>query len=203
MRLGRAVLILTGVGLAALVGGVGVGIQLENRDSFCASCHTEPETLYYNRTLATPIDLASAHGGTEPRVRCIDCHSGEGIAGRALSLGQGAGDLLAYLLGNYTSPAETSNPVGDQGCTKCHIPVEREGAGAETTGTIASRSHYHFAEYLNEWWTRIPSPAGTCFACHPSHLGAGATQLDIPTTNTSDACDNCHTALSGWRPEDN
>lgn len=202
MSLGRAIVILLAVGLTLGVASVGVGTQLENRDAFCASCHTEPETVYFNRSMAAPVDLASTHAGIDTRVRCIDCHSGEGIAGRALSLEQGAGDLLAYVLGNYTSPALTTNPVGDAGCTKCHIPIEEENTNPPSTAAL-SNSHYHFAAYLTEWKARKPNAAGACARCHPSHLEIGVEGQDFSGTTTSAACDDCHAALSGWRPEDN
>jgi hypothetical protein len=70
-------LIVTGavvaVGIILASGGLVTAIQLENRNAFCASCHTEPESEYYQRSLAAPVDLASAHNAKN--VACIQCHS--------------------------------------------------------------------------------------------------------------------------------
>ena len=49
------VVLLTGGSLAAAT-------QVENRNSFCASCHTQPESEFYQRSLATPVDLPSWGG---------------------------------------------------------------------------------------------------------------------------------------------
>jgi nitrate/TMAO reductase-like tetraheme cytochrome c subunit len=50
-------------------------------DQFCASCHTQPESIFFQRsTGALAVDLASFH--TTQKTRCIDCHSGPGLFGR-------------------------------------------------------------------------------------------------------------------------
>ena len=76
------------------------GMQLENHDSFCASCHTSPESDYVDRAHAgTAVDLASFHTGQG--VRCIDCHSGEGVNGRVQAMPLGGHDLLKFVSGNF------------------------------------------------------------------------------------------------------
>jgi len=46
-------------------------MQFENHNSFCASCHTEGEQTFFDRSLASdPIDLASIHNIKE-QARCI------------------------------------------------------------------------------------------------------------------------------------
>ena len=49
------------VGGASVVTGLAYAAHIENNDAFCASCHTQPESQYYQRALAPPVDLASAH----------------------------------------------------------------------------------------------------------------------------------------------
>src|ERR1051325_2211898 len=57
-------------------------MQFENHNSFCASCHTQGEQTFYDRSTAkTPVDLASVHN-IQGQARCIDCHTGPGIIGR-------------------------------------------------------------------------------------------------------------------------
>lgn len=190
------VLLLSAVLLPAVV--VGGATALENRDSFCASCHTHPEVEYFERSLQAPSDLASAH--TPARVRCIDCHSGAGPLGRTVSLRQGASDLAAYLTGDFAQPAETTNPVGDPGCVKCHL---QPSAVADLSAPVVdiSASHYHFAEYTAEWLARQPDPRGSCSVCHVGHApealpGQGYTVSAAAT----ESCEACHAALSGWVP---
>ena len=101
------------VALVAATGGTAYAIQLENNDSFCASCHTQPESQFYQQSLAAqPATLAAFH--TQKQVRCIDCHSGGQPFGRLSGVAQGTQDLLAYYSKNYHSPAVTLNKLGDE-----------------------------------------------------------------------------------------
>src|SRR5512147_1485352 len=93
-----ALVVFIPLSLAGLTGFT--AMQFENHDSFCASCHTQPESDYFQRAAApAPVDLASFHTGKS--VRCIDCHSGSGLMGRPSALMLGAHDLLAYISKNY------------------------------------------------------------------------------------------------------
>ena len=177
-------------------GGITLAVQLENQDSFCASCHTEPETTFYSRSLENPSDLASSHAHTELNVRCIDCHSGEGINGRISSLQQGARDLAVYLSGEFEQPATSHNPVGNEGCTKCHTP---DAPDVVSLTNIDSQSHYHLASYLMEWDLRSPQPIGTCVICHTAHDQSTSAE-DHFTPPTNQVCEDCHRDLSGWQP---
>lgn len=186
------------VGLLAALAVVGA-VGLENNDAFCASCHTEPEANFYRRTLTEPSDLASAHSNTG--IRCIDCHSGEGVAGRLGALQQGASDLVAYLGGGYEQPAVTHHPVGEIGCVKCHTPPSRDNSVIGDLNHIHSQSHYHLVEYAAAWQAASPNPAGTCVACHVAHSeGTIESLLWRPMRIVSAMCDTCHIALSGQMP---
>src|SRR5512137_741659 len=66
------------VGLSA--SGFAFAATQESHDQFCASCHTQPESTFVARSTSTSVDLASHH--TTQNALCIDCHSGQGIAGR-------------------------------------------------------------------------------------------------------------------------
>jgi len=168
------------VGLVLLVGG-GVGAaQFENRDSFCASCHSEPESAYVDRSVAAqPVDLASFH--TTKGTRCIDCHSGPGLAGRASALTLGARDLTRYLTGHYAQPAPLTRPIPDSHCIKCH-------------GDIADDQAFdnHFHVFLSQWQSLSPD-AATCVDCHAAHTTDGS--ADIMYLNQDRAttvCQACH-----------
>ncbi len=152
-------------GLAALGGALllaiatvltvyGVAVQKENDDAFCASCHTKPETTYYQNSLTNrERDLAAWHRGEE--TRCIDCHSGPGVRGRLVAMGNGLLDLLAYRSGNYRDPAVTMRPVDDAGCTKYHdmpkVFAGEAGEGRSVTGVEGYDGHYHAELLLLRW----------------------------------------------------
>lgn len=172
-------------------GAYAYGLHLESQDAFCASCHTEPESTYYQQTLAAEkTTLAAFH--SEKDTRCIDCHSGKGVPGRLKAMMTGALDMLAYRTGNYQQPAQTTRPVGNEGCTKCHnMSLFPAGEGAVDRGPY---SHYH-ADSLNLAWRVRGGPKNTCTVCHPAHvqgdLGEGfTTALRIET-----GCRMCHSAL--------
>ena len=177
---------------------IGTATALEGYDPFCSACHTEPEVEYVSRSLSDPTDLASVH--TPAEVRCIDCHSGEDLFGRSVSLRQGASDLAAYVSGNYARPAITTNPVGEVGCTKCHDAPGSIGVFARTEGGVTS-SHYHFHEYAAEWLAREPNAGGSCGMCHKAHiLDTLANHGFVIDSELELACEACHAALSGWVP---
>jgi predicted CXXCH cytochrome family protein len=173
-------------GMGALVGVVlliGSGVEaahLENRDSFCASCHSEPESTYVDRSVATsPVDLASFH--TTKAVRCIDCHSGPGLGGRISALTLGARDLTHYLTGHYTQPAPQTRPVTDAQCTKCHADV----AANQTFDN-------HFHVFLAQWQSLSPD-AATCVSCHESHVTDGSADIGyLNQARTTQVCQACH-----------
>jgi len=170
-------------GLVLLAAGsVAVSLNLENHDSFCASCHTEPESRYFQQSQdKNAPTLASFH--TQKAVNCIDCHSSSGPLGRAAGLTQGTQDLMAYISGHYHSPAITLNKLGDESCTKCHPNVE-----------VNAGFNNHFHRFLPRWQAVNPQ-AGRCVDCHTSHPVADATQgyFDVPTVQQ--VCEGCHAAI--------
>ncbi|MDE3091260.1 MAG: NapC/NirT family cytochrome c [Chloroflexota bacterium] len=175
-----AVFGLVAVFLAA--GGTAYAINLENQDAFCASCHTEPESKYLEQSLdKNTRNLAAFH--TQKTVRCIDCHSGGGIFGRATGLTQGAQDLMAYQSGNYHAPAITLSKLGDDSCTKCH---------ADTMTRRDFNNHFHL--YLSEWQASDPN-AAHCVDCHVAHPVGDPTQQFLTVKTVQTICQDCHNAL--------
>src|SRR5947209_2914979 len=175
--------------LAGLVlfagGGFATGATLEARDSFCASCHTQPEGTYYQRTQADVVDLASKHHAAWA-TRCIDCHSGPGLTGRVGAMAVGARDLAAFFTHTDQQPATLTVPIGDANCLKCH-------AGVPDTRDF----NQHFHAFLARWQARDAN-AGTCVSCHSAHSTAGdASQAFLDQQRTSQVCDSCHQANIG------
>ena len=165
-------------------GGLAYGAHLENNDGFCASCHTQPETLYFERSLAAPVDLATFH--TTKAVTCIDCHSGDGSIGRVSAMTSVAlPDLAHYLNGHYRSPATTTVPVGDDHCLKCHANVPNR-----------QDFNNHFHVFLATWQARSPNDAASCVDCHQSHVTGGIVDAGYLQQATTDAvCQRCHASL--------
>jgi len=154
-------------------------MQFENRDSFCASCHTEPESGYYQREAAAPVDLASFHA--TKNTRCIDCHSGKGYPGREAALILGARDLLAFVSKHYTQPAPLTQPISDIHCLKCHSDV-----------TTKRDFNNHFHVFLSQWQAQDSNAAG-CVDCHESHITTGDVSIAfLNQGDTRQVCNSCH-----------
>jgi nitrate/TMAO reductase-like tetraheme cytochrome c subunit len=118
------------------LGGIGFATAsvLEEKDTFCTSCHMVPETTYYNRAYialdypADPIyDLATQHYATandEP-FKCINCHRGDGSLGHRLSTtALAARDSVTYLLGREDPTIEKTHIneawLPNAACVSCH-----------------------------------------------------------------------------------
>jgi hypothetical protein len=154
--------------------------HLESNDSFCASCHSQPESMYFMRSIASqPVDLASNHHAQA--TRCIDCHSGRGITGRIGAMSVGAGDLLAWVTHRAIQPAPLTVPIGDANCLKCH---------GDVTSTRDFRRHFH--AFLPRWQA-IDRNAATCVDCHTAHTTDGDPNLGfLQQQHVSQVCDACH-----------
>lgn len=179
-KLSIPVFALVGVLFLLSFGTYETAARMEERDAFCASCHTEPESTYYQNSLAAePVDLAAWHHGQE--VRCIDCHAGIGLPGRLGAMRIGAGDLAAYLTHTDQQPAPLTNPIGDSHCLKCHQDV---------TQTQDFNRHFHV--FLAQWQQLDPQ-AGTCVDCHSAHTADGDPTLGFLQQNrTEQVCQACH-----------
>lgn len=162
-------------------------MQFENHNSFCASCHTEGEFTFYNRSVASaPMDLASLHD-IKGQARCIDCHTGPGIIGRYGGLMAGATDLVSYFSGHYPQPAALEEPYPDANCMKCHESLRAKKD---------FNNHFHF--FLFQWQAMDPVNAAHCVDCHASHDTTNdAGVMFINQAKTVRVCDKCHSTVGG------
>ena len=179
----KYLMVAVGVGVMLAASGFTFAATQEQHDYFCSSCHTQPETTYYQRTQAAlAVDLASAH--TAKQVRCIDCHSGKGVTGRVSAELLGAHNALAFYTGTAVQPAKQTSPIGDTNCLKCHTKV--------LTGRDMN-NHFHF--FLLRWQARDPA-AATCVSCHTGHATDGQANIAfLSQSHTVPVCDACHRAL--------
>lgn len=167
------------VGLVMAGSGFGFAASREAHDPFCASCHTQPESTYFDRSTHPPVDLASAH--TKESTRCIDCHSGQGLTGRLQAELLGAHNALAYLTRTAIQPAPLTRPIADASCLKCH---------ADITGRQDFNNHFH--NFLPRWQAVDPG-AATCVSCHSGHTTDGRADLAyLNEGRTRAVCDACH-----------
>lgn len=173
-----AFLIISGLGTA----GYFTMAHTEERDSFCASCHSQPETTYFERSQAvTATDLASFHRAKS--TRCIDCHSGPSVIGRISAMGLGATDLFAFITGTAQQPAPLKVPITDGNCLKCH---------ADTAQTRDFNRHFH--AFLSKWQA-IDKSAATCVDCHSAHTTDGLANITfLQEQRTIAVCQRCHQA---------
>lgn len=164
------------------VSGTTYALHLEENDGFCASCHTEPETAFFNQSQTQPAASLAAFHAQVPNhaTRCIDCHSGGGTFGRVDGLMQGQADLLAYYSGHYKTPAVTTNPMGDDSCLKCH-------------GDISQRRDFqnHFHRFLSQWQAIDPN-AARCTTCHAAHSTTADAQTYLTVSTVQAVCNDCH-----------
>jgi predicted CXXCH cytochrome family protein len=177
---------LVAVGIILASGGLVTAIKLENHNAFCASCHTEPESQYYQRSLAAPVDLASAHNAKN--VPCIQCHSGPGTTGRVEAIASvAAPDTFAFYSGHYRKPATVTVPLGDEHCLKCHAEV-----------TTRQDFNNHFHAFLPRWQAQAPKDAATCVECHQGHNTNGRADIAyLEEATTVAVCQRCHSTLRG------
>ncbi len=186
---GRIQMIAAGVIAAFILFGMAIpagAMQMENHDSFCASCHTEGEQTFFNRSLAPEdksTDLASFHAAKHA-ARCIDCHTGPGLIGRYGGLMAGSTDLISFYSGHYPQPAALEEPYPDANCLKCH---------ADLAAKKDFKNHFHV--FLSQWQSLDPKNAGSSVDCHASHdTTSDASLMFLNKAKTEQTCQKCHAA---------
>lgn len=185
-RLIRGILFMGGMSFMVLTSVYTVGLQLESNDAFCTSCHTEPETTYFQDSLEPhkADALAAFHAGEN--TLCIDCHSRKWISGRLWAQWGGLQNLNSYLSGSYRSPSETTRPVGDSGCSKCHLDLK----------WVSERPGHYHSPLLRSRWQSAGGPTNTCEACHPSHQSVSSlAERFMEADRTEESCAACHDAI--------
>ena len=172
--------------LILVAGSFGVAAQQEENNSFCASCHTQPESTYYQRAIAAAaVDMASNHQTTHS-TKCIDCHSGSGLSGRLSAIAMGAKNAFLFYSKNDVQPAPLTVPIDDTHCVKCHAATRAE-----------TDFNHHFHAYLLRWQAVDPT-AAKCVDCHSAHTTDGdPAQAFLNTARAEAVCQRCHSVLGG------
>ncbi len=201
---------IVGIGVILAASGFTFAASQETHDPFCASCHTQPESTFVQRSTAQPVDLASFH--TTQKTRCIDCHSGSGLFGRMQAELLGARNATTWYMGIAAQPARLIFPIHDGNCLKCpqdvvqagfvpkaNLPVPGGEGGGFGGGEREGGRMNHWHQFLARWQSADPN-AGSCTTCHAGHLTGSTVQagfMDAPTI--SQTCDACHQVLRRGR----
>ncbi len=204
LRIGIGIVI---VGIIAIAisagGGFAFAASQETHDPFCASCHTQPESTFVQRSTTAPsVDLASYH--TTQKSLCIDCHSGQGLTGRMQAEMLGAKNAFKWYTGTAVQPAPNMGTVTDDHCLKCHQDVTQQRFTQKTSMTVPTASsggrerfgrNNHWHSFMTRWQAADPN-AGNCVTCHTGHSTDGDAQNGFLNAQQVQAtCDACHRAI--------
>jgi hypothetical protein len=172
---------------------------LEADNDFCNRCH-----LPNGRPLHTdirddfdgrpPASLAARHASADlpdrpddPDFRCIDCHGGVGLAGRAGVKLLSIWDSTLYLTGHFQEPDGMRWPLRDASCARCHPSFERKGSGFDGEA-------FHDRPGHNQ------DLGVDCVACHEVHASDARADLWFLRPDAVRArCAECHVEYESYR----
>ncbi|MCC6643055.1 MAG: cytochrome c3 family protein [Deltaproteobacteria bacterium] len=170
--------------------------RLESRNDFCNACHIEPgrplhERIRHDFDARPPADLAAAHAhaGNRERddgaFRCIDCHGGVGLVGRARVKVLAAKDAFWWAAGRFEEPREMRWPLRDEDCTKCH------GSFSAPAADAGGAAPFHAIPIHNvDFEVR-------CVACHAAHeTGVDPQAHFMDASRLRPLCARCHPEYS-------
>jgi hypothetical protein len=193
----RRTLLVLGVAgvIAAPAGWFGTDV-LEQDNDFCNACHLEPGLPLHieirrDFDALPPVSLAGLHAGAphparpaSEAFRCIDCHGGVGLVGRARTKLLAAKDGFWWAVGHFEEPSEMAWPLWDQDCQQCHERFEELGA---TEAEIAANPPFHALGVHNV------ALGISCVECHLSHEAAGSEEFYyLSPAHVRQQCARCH-----------
>lgn len=162
------------------VAGERMVYQFERHDRFCVACHLhEQKYKEFTAPVSGQVSLAAKHHASKG-VRCIDCHGGEGVFGRAAVLTLAAADTLKYVSGWYREPERLRVPLSDRACTKCH------------EATLVPTGAYATAYHALTPHATLPI---ACIACHAVHAPGNPRLKFLDEARVVPICKRCHPAM--------
>lgn len=173
-----------------------VSDRLEQSNDFCNACHLEPGRPLHDRIRGDfdarpPANLAAAHAhaGNRDRddgaFRCIDCHGGVGLVGRARVKALAAKDAFWYAAGRFEEPDSMRWPLRDEDCAKCHTKFEGRAAGADGAQPFHAVSVHNVRFEVR------------CVECHVSHeTGVNPQARFMDASRLRPLCARCHPEFS-------
>ncbi len=173
--------------------GWGVSDRLEADNDFCTACHIAPErplhaAIRENFDRRPPATLAGAHqlaggtgaGRTGGDFRCIDCHGGVGLVGRARVKALAAKDAFFYVIGDFEEPDGMRWPLWDEDCRRCHGGFDDREVEAWATPRFHQLPVHNVELGVD------------CVACHHAHGPGNADAHFLDTPIVRNECARCH-----------
>jgi len=200
---------LKSLGVVLLVAGLMAGPvgwfvtdHLESDNAFCISCHLDASTPLHRDNKADfdarpPVSLAVAHAAAgndaheDGAFRCIDCHGGTGLVGRARVKLLSAKDAFWYVTGRFEEPDGMHWPLRDEDCGSCHASFEEREADwvedADGMGGGGANPAFHELAVHNR------ELSASCVSCHLSHERGGLeSHFFVHPANVRTQCARCH-----------
>lgn len=177
--------------MAAVPAGWMLSDAVERNNDFCNACHLPSGAILHEPIRRDfdgrpPMNLAARHAVVvradlpdEDRMRCIDCHGGVGLLGRAEVKLLAARDTLVYLSGDFDEPSEMSQPLKDADCRQCH-------ASFDETPSEFQRPRFH------ELGVHNVSLGLDCVQCHTSHEPGDPDFYFLDAAIVRARCASCH-----------
>lgn len=175
-------------------GGWFVTDALEANNDFCNACHLPSGAVLHGEIRAgfdarPAHNLAGVHGRSEIQregaperaFRCIDCHGGVGLVGRAKVKALAAKDAVVWLLGDFEEPDHMNHPLNEADCRQCHMKFAVQDE-AEFESVQFHALAVHNADL-----------GVNCVECHTAHDGGDDEEtyfLDGPKVR--EQCGRCH-----------
>jgi len=174
--------------------------HLEQDNDFCNACHLDgwlsgtPLHLGQKRDMAArpAPSLAAAHavaGNRErpnaPDFRCIDCHGGVGLVGRARVKVLAAKDLFWWLVGDFEEPEGMHWPLLDDDCRQCHSGFTAKASAFEDPA-------FHDLAVHNR---RLGVDCVECHTVHEASVARDRWYLD--SAHVREQCARCHHEFAG------
>ena len=165
--------------------------RLEADNAFCVSCHLDAETPLHRDLDADfrarpAVSLAVAHAAAgnpeheDGAFRCIDCHGGTGVEGRARVKLLSAVDAFWYVSGRFEEPDGMDWPLREEDCRRCHASFE------ERSSDWADPAFHELAVHNRELGVG-------CVTCHLSHERGGlADHFHLHPAPVRAQCASCH-----------
>jgi len=183
--------------ISAPVGWHGSDV-LERDNDFCNACHL-PDTaagpgaplhidIRRDFDSRPPPTLAAAHAvhpvearPDAPDWRCIDCHGGASLLGKARVKVLAMKDAFFWAVGRYDEPDHMAWPLWDEDCTQCHDAFEPKSGPFEDPA-------FHDLSVHN---VELGVDCVTCHLAHEREVNGDAYYLDARLVRSQ--CARCHT----------
>ena len=172
---------------------------LERDNGFCNACHLDGwfsgTPLHREHrddfSARTAFSLAAAHAvagneqrPSDPGFRCIDCHGGVGLFGRARVKVLAAKDLFWWVVGRFEEPESMRWPLLEDDCRQCHADFATKAAAFEDPA-------FHDLAVHN-------SRLGVdCVECHVAHdRGVDPSRWFLASEFVLEQCARCHSEFA-------